>query len=95
MKLIERRIWKLEGDRASLQVQNIVLKQILERRHRRLVAAGFQDEPVEVQLCKTREYSKIMHKSLKGAGLAEHILARRRQRQQEQRCEFEGHRICG
>ncbi len=84
MKVIKRRICKLEVDRASIEIQNIVLKQILERRHRRLLATGIQVEPVEVQLKKIREYSKIMHPSLKSAGLAEHILARRRMRQEAQ-----------
>ena len=93
MKLVERRICKLEEERASSQVRSTILTQILERRHRRLLAAGVQDEPVEVQLRKVREHSKIMHQSLKGAGLAEQLLARRRQRQQDQRCELKGHRI--
>ena len=93
MKLVERRICKLEGHRASSEIQNIVLKQILERRHHRLLASGIQEEPVEVQLNRIRESSKINYQSLKGAGLAEQVLARRRQRQQEQRCGLEGRRI--
>ena len=37
-----------------------LLVEIIERRHRRLVAAGIPDEPVEVQLRKIRHRSKAV-----------------------------------
>ena len=84
MKLIEKRICKLEGNRVSAQIQYIVVTQILERRQRRLLAAGIHDEPVEAQLKNIRDRSNIMHQRFNGAGLAEQILARRRMRQEAQ-----------
>ena len=83
MKPILRRIHKLEGARASSQIQYLLLTQILERRHRRLLAEGIPDEPVAVQLRKIIDRQKTMP-SLKGGGLAEQILARRRMRLEAQ-----------
>ena len=84
MKPIQRRIHKLEGARASSQIQYLLLTQLLERRHRRLLAEGIPDEPVDVQLRKILDRPKTMPQSLTGGGLAEQILTRRRVRQEVQ-----------
>ena len=48
MKLIHRRIGKLESTVVLSESQSQRLVDILERRHRRLVAEGIPDEPVAV-----------------------------------------------
>ena len=83
MKLIQRRIHKLEGARATSQIQYLLLTQLLERRHRRLLAEGIPDEPAEVQLQKILDRPATMQQL--GGGLAEQILARRRMRQEAQK----------
>ena len=85
MKRIQTRILKLEGVCASSQIQYLLLTQLLERRHRRLLAEGIPDEPVDVQLRKILDRPKTMQQSLTGGGLAEQILARRRMRQETQK----------
>ena len=82
MRLIQRRIGKLEEKVTISQSHSHVLVEIMERRHRRLVAAGIEDEPVEVQLRKIRDRSKTVSASHSGMGLAESILAARKMRQQ-------------
>ena len=80
MKLIHRRIGKLESTVALSDSHSQLLVCILERRHRRLVAAGIPDEPVEAQLRKIRDRSKAVSASRPGMGLAEIILAARKMR---------------
>ena len=82
MKLIHRRIGTLESTVALSESQSQQLVAIIERRHRRLEAAGIPDEPVEVQLRKIRDRSKAVSASRPGMGLAETILAARKMRQQ-------------
>ena len=82
MKLIQRRIGKLERTVALSDSHSQLLVAIIERRHRRLVAAGIPDEPVEVQLRKIRDRSKTASANCSGMGLAESILAARKERQQ-------------
>ena len=81
MKLIHRRIGKLESTVVLSESQSQRLVDILERRHRRLVAAGIPDEPVAVQLRMISERSKAVSASHPGMGLAETILAARKMRQ--------------
>ena len=82
MRLIQRRIGKLEEKVTISQSHSHVLVEIMERRHRRLVAAGIEDEPVEVQLRKIRDRSRAVCASLPGASLGELVLAARKMRQQ-------------
>lgn len=78
MKLIQRRICKLEGASALTESRSQQLVAVLERRHRRLVAAGIPDEPVDVQLRKLRDRWKTKSASGARMGLAEIILASRK-----------------
>ena len=82
MKLIHRRIGKLESTVALSESQSQQLVAIIERRHHRRLAAGIPDEPVEEQLRKIRDRSKKASANCSGMGLAESILAARKERQQ-------------